>query len=623
MSQNKLEYVKRRLSEKILEYNLNEVVDKIPLSGEYRTIQYNDGSEDLVDVLAEFYLCKKHFVYFVDKYCYHLDSEKRKVSGLKLFDFQKKIIIPNFISKKYIIFRKCRQVGASVLSGQYALWLANFNIAQEILIISKTRQDAQDFKEKAIVSYDRLPDFIKTKPTRAGQTMTTLKLTNKSRIVTRAQSKDAGRGGSWSLVILDEAAFMPFADDIWSAVYPALSVSNGQCFIISTSNGVGNFYHRMWVASQNNENDFYPIYIPWWMFPGRDNEWAKKIEERDIKWIEKELGDDKVSEIKSNIDCFRFKKLYEESIINAFIEKKQNEQLSYNGPKQNKPWLKRMYDNSDSPRRFFQEILAEFLGSGNTVLSENALKTIEKQEKHPLYVDRIDNESDIIKGLIILEEPISDVFYTTSVDVASGAGEDYSAFIVFRNDTLEQVAEYKKQINTKDFAKIVKDVSKHYNNSLIIIETNQGQSVFNEIYLSESDPYYNVFYEVKNGVYRGLHTSPANKKLMVDEFINLLERNIIKIYGKRTIEELKVFIWHNGKPQASPGYNDDLVLTIMFFAYILKYGSINVSDFGVINKEKIVSTKKDMSFDLKKYEASDIIEKTYGISLDDYKWLVG
>ena len=60
----------------------------------------------------------------------------------------KKEALEAFQENSKIIFRKSRQVGASVLSGAYALWRANFQKAQKITIISMTQLDAMSFKER-------------------------------------------------------------------------------------------------------------------------------------------------------------------------------------------------------------------------------------------------------------------------------------------------------------------------------------------------------------------------------------------------------------------------------------------------------------------------------------------
>ncbi len=619
----------KKLKEKISEYELDETIENIVASsskwsGTFIETKYNDDTKELVDPLTEFYLCKKYFTYFADRYGKIIDVKNKRIFAFKAFDFQKNQIIPVFEKEKFVIFRKSRQVGASVISGIYALWKANFNIAQVIIIISKTRKDAQDFKEKAIVTYNHMPSFLKTKPTADGQNMTTLKLVNNSRIETRAQSPDAGRSATISLVILDEAAFMHYADDIWSAVFPALGNSDGQCFIISTSNGVGNFYHQMWVKATEGESDFYPIYIPWWKFPGRDNSWLPEIEQKNVNYVEEHLGPQVIKEIKDNFETEPEAETYWTAILDSFIKNIEEKDLLYDGPRKNKPWLKKMRDNSKDVRTFNQEILSKFLGSGNTVVNVDALERIEMKIKEPLCVDKLNGEE--LKGLEIFQNPVDDITYSMFCDVSSGSGRDYNTMQVFRDDTLEQVAEYKKLIDTKAFGSNIKKVAKHYNFAYVVIETNQGMSVFNEVYLHDTDPYPNVFYEFKGKAYRGLHTGPANKRLMLDEFIYNMENDVIQIYGKRTLDELQVYIWHSGKPMASRGYNDDLVLPLLFLSYLAKYGNDHTKLLGFATNNQTVGLGKSQEDALKEEDeylreesARRYVQDAYGIDWEMYK----
>jgi len=56
--------------------------------------------------------------------------------------------------------------------------------------------------------------------------------------------------------------------------------------------------------------------------------------------------------------------------------------------------------------------------------------------------------------------------------VARGDGSDYSAFHVLNIETLEQVAEYRGQLGTTEFGNLCVNVSREYNNALLIIENN-------------------------------------------------------------------------------------------------------------------------------------------------------
>ena len=51
----------------------------------------------------------------------------------------------------------------------------------------------------------------------------------------------------------------------------------------------------------------------------------------------------------------------------------------------------------------------------------------------------------------------------------------------------------------------------------------------------------------------------------LEEFVR---NNILKIQSNRLLNELKTFIWRNGKPQAMKGYNDDLVMAMAIACWV-------------------------------------------------------
>ena len=64
-------------------------------------------------------------------------------------------------------------------------------------------------------------------------------------------------------MILDEAAFIEGADEIWTSAQATLSTTGGQAVLISTANGMGNFFHKTWVDSEAGENDFNRTLLDW------------------------------------------------------------------------------------------------------------------------------------------------------------------------------------------------------------------------------------------------------------------------------------------------------------------------------------------------------------------------
>lgn len=474
------------------------------------SIQQNDGKVITVDPIQEYKRCKLDPVYFVDKYCYIVDPIKGELP-FHLFDFQKEAL-QDFQDYQFNIVKKPRQMGLSWLTACYGLWLINFHNDKTILIISIRDGEAKEFKEKARYSYERMPDFMRADT--IDRTKHGLNLENGSTFLSLPQTKEAGRSKSLSLLILDEVAFQEFADNIWAAAWPTLS-TGGRAILISTTNGVGNLYHRVWEEAVSNLNDFHTIDIDWAMFPGRDEAWLEK----------------------------------------------QHRQLG--------------------EKRFRAEILCEFLGSGDTVLSPNALETLKSKTIPPKCKNKLlfsdaalaksflsDNMNPRINNLWIWEEPTGGDNYLLVADVGTGNGQDSSAFHVIRIKDNKQVAEYKdKFVNSNDYANIIKTVASYYNRAFVVIESNSwGLGVFNKVFRDETNPYSNIYITKKGNA--SWETTSKTRPQIIDSFINELEDGNYELFSERLYNELETFIWKGNKPQAMHGYNDDLVMSLAIATFI-------------------------------------------------------
>ena len=582
---NKYDYADQLLKEKYNLYNLKVPFDKIPKNGVLVETKLNDGTIELVDELAEFTLCKLHSYYFIDRYCKTLDPVKGPIP-FKLFDFQKSSLY-DFQTNRKVIFRKSRQVGASVITGSYALWRANFYKAQIIKIISLTQKDAIEFKEKTIdINYHDMPGFLKTITTRDGFNRLSLKMVNQSKLSVLSKSKDAGRGGTPSLMIIDEAAFNEWMDDIWKAVGPSLD-KGGDIVVISTTNGVGNWYHVTYTKAEQQLNEFHPIFIPWWRYPGRSNPWLQDI------------LDGKIDNVKE------------------FVKTKEMEQLSYEGSPKDAPWLWKMRANSKTDKEFQQEIMAEFLGSGETVITSKTILKLQENIKDPKWVDRLPNDSNI-PGLWIWEDVKPGHMYMLTSDTATGHGKDFSTMQLIDVYENEQVGEYKYQIPTDKMGEKIKEIARYYNNAYVVIETNHpGPAVFNEVYNSKIDPYYNCYSIRKGKNIVSWETTAKSRVLLIEDMFKDIENGYTKIYSSRLLEEIKVFNWSDsGKPEALKGYNDDLVLAYSMFAH-LKDECFSSQPIG-ISSSKFSGVGLSETNELLWEEREDKIMNLYGMSLEDW-----
>jgi hypothetical protein len=177
------------------------------------------------------------------------------------------------MTERLIIILKARQLGISWICCAYALWLCLFHLGKVVLIFSRGQAEANKMLARVAKLYARLPAWLKeATPALVKSNTTELHWANGSRIESLPASPGAGRSDTASLVILDEAAFLLFADALYSALKPTID-NGGQLIVLSTANGIGNLFHQLWTKAVAGLNTFKTIFLPWWARPGRDAAW--------------------------------------------------------------------------------------------------------------------------------------------------------------------------------------------------------------------------------------------------------------------------------------------------------------------------------------------------------------
>jgi hypothetical protein len=147
---------------------------------------------------------------------------------------------------------------------------------KNIVIISIKDRVAKKVLRKIKYMYKNLPDYLKIDIVNGRSneygTATDMEFSNGSIISSVPTTEDAGRSEAVTLLVIDEAAIVRWANQIWAAAFPTLS-TGGAAIVNSTPYGVGNWYHEQWVGACAGGNDFNPIRLRWDMHPERDIEW--------------------------------------------------------------------------------------------------------------------------------------------------------------------------------------------------------------------------------------------------------------------------------------------------------------------------------------------------------------
>lgn len=443
-------------------------------------------------------------VYFIKNYV-RISHPTKGVIPFNLFPFQEDVL-HEFNNHRFNVILKARQLGLSTSVAGYALWMLLFYRDKNILVVATKRDTAGNLLKKVRQMYDRLPDWMQIADI-AIDNRFEFRLKNGSEMKASASSSDAGRSEALSMLIIDEAAHVDGLDDLWAALYPTLS-TGGRCIALSTPNGVGNWFHRIYTESESNKNVFNHVKLHWSEHPERDQEW------------------------------------FDNEIRNM------------------------------PPRQVAQELECSFNASGDTVIGPLDIERMFHEIKAPIYRTGFDH------NLWIWEQYEEGFTYFMTADVARGDGADSSVFLVVKAEKMEIVAEYQGKPSLGDFSHILSNTGKEYRDCMIVVEANNlGISVIEKL---EEIGYPNIYHAAKsthkyveshmaehmNNVVAGFTTSSKTRPLIIAKMEEFIRNNMVKTYSSRFVEEVKTFIWYNGKPQAMRGYHDDLIMAFAIACWI-------------------------------------------------------
>jgi hypothetical protein len=466
-------------------------------------------SQDLREVIRQEYVkCTSDPAHFMKKYC-HIQHPQRGRIMFNLYPFQDKVL-NLWKDNPYSIVLKSRQLGISTLSAGYSLWLMLFHKDKNVLCIATKQETAKNMVTKVKFMYENLPSWLKVQADENNKL--TLRLNNGSQIKAVSAAGDAGRSEAVSLLLIDEAAFIEGIDTIWASAQQTLATGGG-AIVLSTPYGTGNWFHQTWVKAEAHQNDFLPIKLPWFVHPERNEAWRKKQDEL--------LGD---------------------------------------------------------PRLASQECDCDFSTSGDTVFYSEWIEFISQTTiKEPLERRGVD------RNLWIWEPADYTQSYMVIADVARGDGKDFSAAHVIHVESNTQVAEYKGQLPPKEFGFFLVGLATEYNQALLVVENaNIGWSTLDAV---QERGYKNLYYSPKSDagsnadayfdqymdnskLVPGFTTSLKTRPLIVNKFREYIGDKSVVIQSKRLLEEMKVFIWKNGRPEAQSGYNDDLIMSFAIGMYL-------------------------------------------------------
>jgi len=156
----------------------------------------NSKTEYTSENVSELLKCSDDYQYCIDTY-FKTRHPTRGEVPFKTYDYQKRLL-KSYVENDKTIVLAPRQCGKSETSAAYLLCEAIFKPNQTILICSNNMNGATEIVERISFMYGSLPHWMV--PGISVNNKTSLTFDNGSRIISRATTKNSGRGLSISCV---------------------------------------------------------------------------------------------------------------------------------------------------------------------------------------------------------------------------------------------------------------------------------------------------------------------------------------------------------------------------------------------------------------------------------------
>ena len=456
--------------------------------------------------IEDYVKCAKDPIYFIRKFVkiVHVDHG---LIPLDLYEYQERMI-NTFSDNRFVITKMPRQSGKSTAVVGFILHYLLFNSDKNIAILANKAELARELLDRVKKAYENLPLWLQQGISVWNKG--SIEVENGSKVFATSTTGSAARGQSFSLVFLDEFAFVQhgIADEFFKSVYP--TISSGQetkMIIVSTPKGMNHFY-KMWVEAEEGRSNFIPLAVNWWETPGRDEHWK------------------------------------EQQIANT------------------------------SEESFEQEFACNFLGTSNTLIHTNALRNLafvrpmfQKQgfdqyedikpgHEYVISVDTARGVGGDFSAFLVID--VSDIPYRV---VAKYRDKDISPLIY-----PELIYNVANNFNQAFVLVEINDIGEQVAN--VLYRDLEYENLFTTAAMGRAGQRVGVWGGKNSQL--GVRTTKQVKRIGCSTLKDLVEDQKIIIEDYDTIEELSNFISKRDSYEAEEGHHDDLVMCLVLFGWLIR-----------------------------------------------------
>jgi hypothetical protein len=471
--------------------------------------------------VKEYIKCSRDPIHFIRQYVKIVNVDEGLVN-FEMWPFQEEMV-QKFGDNRFVICKLPRQVGKTTTVAAYILWQVLFNEQYSVAILANKLAQAREILGRIQTAYEHLPKWLQqgVKEWNKGN----IELENGSEILASATSSSAIRGTSQNLIYLDEFAFVPnnLQEEFFASVFPTVSSGTStKVLITSTPNGMNMFY-KIWVDSEEGNNDYIRQDVHWSDVPGRDE-----------KWKEETIKNTSEEQFRQEFECEFL------GSTSTLINGRKLAQIPFKKP----------------------------------IQSVNGFDIYEKPKPDHLYVITVDTSRGVgldYSAFVVFDvtdipykivgkyrsKDISPMFYP---DVIVNAARMYNdAFLLIElNDLGETVATIAQQ-------------DLEYENVLTTsVKGRGGQQVGGGF---------------AHRVQLGVKTTKTVKRIGCSNLKDIVENDKVILNDYDLLQELSVFINKRNSYEAEEGHHDDLVMCAVLFSWLVRQEFfIELTDNDVRNR---------------------------------------
>ncbi len=470
-----------------------------------------------------------------------------------------------------IIILKARQMGLSTAVEAMMFVMAFMLDRMKGMVIAHDLPSSQGLLGMTQFYWDTYPYHNLFTTKYRGQKHLEWVETGSSIKVQTAANAKAGRSSTLQFVHASEVAFYDKASELMAGLLQAMpNLPETFLFLESTANGVGNYFHQTWLMAEAGENDFIPLFFPWYKHPEYVMEVYKPLgvmdeEERLLSRFFLSLGMDP-AEIDKRLTWRRY-------VIRNDL---RNDVLLFH------------QEYPTTPEE-------AFLSTGKNVFPASHLKhCYQPMEglKGRLVSDngQLRFQRDVFGELTIYREPADDKDwgqYVVSGDPTRTTEGDFACAQVINRRTWEQVAVLRVRCDPNTFGEKLMDLAKYYNMALINTEiTGPGYATI-AVIIKSNYPYLwqRQLGDQMEGTFTtrwGWNSTAQTKPEYVGNLLKAVVDHAVTIHDAQTFHEMINYVDLGGGDYGNSvdGEFDDTVSSLGIGLSTVMYEATSLQAYG-------------------------------------------